>query len=311
MRIAYILAAFCAISVFALNCKDLDQTISAPAVDWEGNAPLYNEMYRDTIITLSGSGIMLIHKGGTGGRIVQPNASTATWSPRKWKILYGNGDRIFGYNLYFMNADGTDSRLVTTAREQYRHALMSPDGQKIAYVSVDSTDIYHVRGMIRVMNPDGTGIYALTSTILGLTTVAWTPDSREVVYTDGDSTEGRINIISLGGSGRRILYHSPASSCEYPSLSTDGVTLAFSNAFGVLGASKIVILDMHTLTCTQLTPGTSLDYHPSWSPDGKQLVYISTTGGSALQPLWRIDVDGQNPVCITTSYNMNFRRPDW
>ncbi|MEM7125488.1 MAG: hypothetical protein AAF702_04125, partial [Chloroflexota bacterium] len=46
------------------------------------------------------------------------------------------------------------------------------------------------------------------------------------------------------------------------------------------------------------------DRHPSWSPDGTQIVFFSTRGGNA--QLWIMDADGRNQRQLT-----NLRNEAW
>ncbi len=57
-----------------------------------------------------------------------------------------------------MNPDGSNQKLVTPSREYFLDAKMSPDAQKIAYISIDTTDAYRNKGKIKVMDPDGNHI---------------------------------------------------------------------------------------------------------------------------------------------------------
>ncbi len=55
--------------------------------------------------------------------------------------------------------------------------------------------------------------------------------------------------------------------------------------------SAIWLLDIGSGASRQLTSGTSRDSSPRWSPDGRQLAFLSTRGGDEAQ-LWVMPVDG-------------------
>ena len=58
------------------------------------------------------------------------------------------------------------------------------------------------------------------------------------------------------------------------------------------GMTDIYEMDMRTQAINRLTHSASIDTSPSYSPDGKQIVFNSDRGGS--QQLYVMDVDGDN-----------------
>jgi TolB protein len=59
---------------------------------------------------------------------------------------------------------------------------------------------------------------------------------------------------------------------------------------------------------TRLTFGTSFDWSPAWSPDGKSLVFQSNRGGDF--DIWVMRADGTNPINLT-KYAGDDIDPDW
>ena len=86
-------------------------------------------------------------------------------------------------------------------------------------------------------------------------------------------------------------------------LSPDGSTLVFE----LLG-------DLYTLPVTggaakRISSGQAYDMQPSFSPDGKQLVFVSDRNGS--ENLWVSDADGSNARALTTGERENYVSPAW
>ncbi len=86
-------------------------------------------------------------------------------------------------------------------------------------------------------------------------------------------------------------------------LSPDGATLVFE----LLG-------DIYTLpasggAATRITSGQAYDMQPGFSPDGKQLVFVSDRNGS--ENVWISDADGSNPRALTTGERENYVSPTW
>ena len=124
-----------------------------------------------------------------GGQNVQP-----AWSPDGTLIAYHSNR---GGGIWVMPARGGVARQV--AAEGSRPAW-SPDGRRIAYQSDEHVDVTpsafgaSAGSTIWVVNPDGTGARAMTSSarpLGGHASPAWTPDGRFIGFTVFDG--GREN----------------------------------------------------------------------------------------------------------------------
>jgi TolB protein len=80
----------------------------------------------------------------------------AAWSPDSRRIAF-HSDRDGEMEIYVMNADGTDTRRLTTNPTDDSYPSWSPDGKRIAFMRV-------VLGHNQVftMNADGSGARRLT-----------------------------------------------------------------------------------------------------------------------------------------------------
>ena len=72
--------------------------------------------------------------------------------------------------------------------------------------------------------------------------------------------------------------------------------------------------DLYTLPitggqATRLTDGMAYDAQPRWSPDGKQIVFVTDRDGS--DDLWVVDADGRNARQITRTDRAMFLSPEW
>ena len=144
---------------------------------------------------------------------------------------------------------------------------------------------------------------------------AFAPDSRSLIINDGGQLE-RVSLVDgskaqipftaevrlpLGalnhpkiredtGAGRARLIQNPAAS-------PDGKRLAFS----ALG--QIYTLDLKRGSQPRrLTHDAFGEFQPSWSPDGRSIVYVRWTARGSGQ-IYRVDADGaQAPVLLTTTF---------
>src|SRR5271168_1058974 len=103
----------------------------------------------------------------------------------------------------------------------------------------------------------------------GPSSVSWSPDSKELVY-------------SMGGS----LWRQTLDSQE-PQQLTDGAGYDYQPDWSPDGkfvvyvsyqkdAMELWILDVASGKVKQMTQGGAVNVEPRWSPDGKQLVWVST-----------------------------------
>jgi Tol biopolymer transport system component len=270
----------------------------------------YNEACRDSIVALDSYGVVIMHKSGSGlRRLLNVGAVSVTWSPNKWKILFSNG-----HELFTMNPDGSNMNKLTIQRELILFAISSPNGQNIAYVAKDTTDVYLSKGWIKVVNVDGNGLRTLTALQPSPNRVTWTPDSKQIIYNGADNSGDGIFMVSIDGTNNHRIYKSPRGFCSFPSLSRDGSRLAI-NQLNDSSTVKIVILDMTSGNVNQITNGSSYDDQPSWSADGEFIIYdraeLNSSSGNWIGPsTWSVDRYGNNNSLVTT-ISQNIYSPCW
>jgi Tol biopolymer transport system component len=83
-------------------------------------------------------------------------------------------------------------------------------------------------------------------------------------------------------------------------LSKDETMVAFSGDIGGVGTTQVFIMKADGTGRTQLTK-TGNNYHPSFSPDGKQLVFYSSRNNQ----LYLINVDGTGETPLTRNGQTN------
>jgi TolB protein len=65
------------------------------------------------------------------------------------------------------------------------------------------------------------------------------------------------------------------------------------------GKSQIWVMDQDGSSQRQLTDGSSSNYMPAVTPDGRKIVFVSDRGGG-MPHLWQMDIDGGNPKQLTS-----------
>ena len=114
--------------------------------------------------------------------------------------------------MYLINVDGTGLRKLIGSHVT---PAWSPDGGKIAFED---------KGMINVINPDGSGRKELPDTKGAQYGPVWSPDSQKIAYYD--SSDSGLYVINADGSGREKLTVGVRGLPEH-AWSPDGQKLAF------------------------------------------------------------------------------------
>ena len=142
-------------------------------------------------------------------------------------------------------------------------ALWSPDGQWIAYEGGDAQ-----QSGIWIIHPDGSAATFLVQTEGSNSplpgqgeTIAWAPDSKQIAYVS--ATPGPETAEATGDPlvFRRYLYRPTAS---------EGFTHYNDNR-----RLHLFVVDIGTKQSRQLTRGTRDEHSIGWSPDGKEISFVS------------------------------------
>ena len=74
------------------------------------------------------------------------------------------------------------------------------------------------------------------------------------------------------------------------------------------GNREIYVIDRGGRNQKRVTVNRVIDRHPTWSPDGKKIAFVSNRNKGYLQ-IWVMDADGWNPVRLTNG--LMDVQPDW
>jgi Tol biopolymer transport system component len=181
------------------------------------------------------------------------------------KIVYSNQDNYQSCDIYVMNIDGTSKLLIIS---NACNPLYSPDGSKIAYISVGEQG----SPQIFTANVDGTDSKQLTETYLpnwdsGFPTYGnydphWTPDGKMIVYVS-EINEGtpEIYIMSSDGSNQKRLTNTERRN-ESPELTFDGKFILFSSNRISNMNSEIFVMNINGKNQKPLTNYYGSDIYP-------------------------------------------------
>jgi Tol biopolymer transport system component len=195
----------------------------------------------------------------------------------------GGGLIAFSANnqIYVMNADGSDLRLLTDGAPgvSNRYPSFSPDGSRLAFVR------YEPKGKgysLSVVGIDGSGLQYLLSSSGALGEPTWSPDGSKIAFIRGQdmTTEGSAYLAPCGSQiyvvdlfTRKDTSLTRGADGTDPSWSPDGTRIAFSSYRD--GNYEIYTMDANGNDVQRLTYTDWAEAEPAWSPNGKQIAYAA------------------------------------
>lgn len=146
----------------------------------------------------------------------------------------------------------------------------------IAYVLVTRQNNHRVYSL-QVADMDGHNAKPLLTSTQPIMSPAWSHDGKRIAYVSFEKIMPRIYIQTIATGQRQCVSDYPGINGA-PAWSPDDKTLALALSKN-LAAPKIYLMDLKNKNLTQITFGFSIDTEPSWSKDGRSLLFTSDRGG--------------------------------
>ncbi|MBT3337205.1 MAG: hypothetical protein HN855_09620 [Anaerolineae bacterium] len=219
--------------------------------------------------------------------------------PAPGKIVFEDSkfydDEADPRDICIMNASGTDFQYLTEDNFNNYRPILSPDGQKIAFLSNrdGGQDLYVMgidgRNTIHLANisADNTGIKYYEEEPF-----SWSPDGNKLVV---DSSEGLI-IISNDGLDKVFLADMPPLSS--PKWSPDGMQILFTAE----DRSDLFVINSDGSNLQSISWGKGSYRYPEWSPNSEEILLYH-------QGITIVDRNGRNDRQINTSVYVGDPQP--
>lgn len=250
--------------------------------------------------------ILVMNADGSGRENLTAGPESDTdpaWSPEGRQLAFVRDGAV-----YLVRADGGGLRRLTTGASP----AWAPDGARLVVSrrTGRGADLYVVRS-------DGSGLRRLTRTAAAESEPEWSPDGRLIAFARATGA-GSTHVYAVrprGGGARRVTAGAVEDSS--PTWSPDSRQLAFVRNDETLGRSRVFVTTvdgkrMRPLVGElQLDPAATFEGGPSWSPDGKRLVFVR--GARLYSDLYVASVDGRFLRRMTDNAvdEVTDRQPAW
>ena len=248
--------------------------------------------------------------------------SSPSWSPDGTKIAYSFGlGRFRGdvTDIYIMDANGANLVNLTQGRKKVNMSpVVSPDGKRIAFASYRDANYE-----IYVMDADGKNPKNLTLHLDDDTSPAWSPDGTKIAFgsrqvREDILTHSDIFVMNADGANRTNITQNPRAYNITPSWSPVGDKIAyaaFSNVdhVGPLNANlDISVMNADGTDAVRLTEDARMNLSPSWSPDGKRIVFVRAHEDDPIYcDIYAMNADGTGLVNLTQTPIVGEFDPSW
>jgi Tol biopolymer transport system component/DNA-binding winged helix-turn-helix (wHTH) protein len=194
-------------------------------------------------------------------------------------------------------ADGA-SRPITLPPRDYSDwcPAFSPDGKSVAFLRASGPGLDEDIYVVPVTGGQGKRL-TFDSRQLG-EGLAWTPDSRDIVFSSWRAGAGTLwRVPASGGSPQRV--EGVGTSAIYPAIALNGQRLAYTSDSGRMSVARVNLSDSKHVTgppqiLLSSKGGLGLS---SFSADGKRLAFESAQSG--YDEIWTAANDGSNPTQLT------------
>jgi len=200
----------------------------------------------------------------TGRGLVRDGAPN--WLPDSQHLIF-NSESDGQVDLVVASLSGSERQAVQVTAADESGATYSQDGKWIAFESDrdGNFEIYKMR-------PDFTTVIPLTKNPARDIAPAWAPDGSFIVFMSNRSN-AEYDLFKMNADGTGVEQLTFGGSNWFPQVAPDGIRVAYHSG------RDIHVLNLKTRQSHRVTYEPQNGMHPTWSPDGRQLAFMTWRNG--------------------------------
>ena len=257
--------------------------------------------------------VYAIEPGGTGLRRLTDDPAQdddAAWSPNGRRVAFASNrahpersceglNPHCDYDIYVMNAEGSNVVRLTGSPASDRDPAWSPDGRRIVFSSTRADEggsgEFH-NSELYTMEADGSAVTRITVHPGVDHQAAWSPDGAAIVFRRAACEFNCLaSLFSIAPDGSGLTELATGSGIAKPNWAPDASRIVFVRD---VGASHFFTMNPDGSDQT-IIPGQHGD--PAWSPDGTRIAF-------GYPGIGHMNVDGSDARTVNTSGG---EKPDW
>lgn len=196
-----------------------------------------------------------------------------------WGQIAFHSKRTGTYQIYTMNADGSNQTQLTFSEDRAAYPIWSPNGKQIVFSVLVGENFDKKNGRlvmdqeVFVMDADGTNQRNLSNNPEYDSFPDWSPDGEQIVFVSSRSRIG-TNLFVMSADGQNVKQITQFKWATGPRWSPDGKRIAFeTDDFEIDRQVYVVDADGRKPWRVSSPKANTAMVLGGWSPDGRQILY--------------------------------------
>jgi len=231
----------------------------------------------------------------------------AFFSSNGTKIIF-ESNRNKNWDIYIMNADGSDQNRLTENDYDDRMPSWHPDGKSILFQSNHSGNF---QLYILKLNSGEVKLIELGAFNFEPEMARFSNDGKQIIFTAKTANENNFNLFQFNIQKQKLnqITFDSTRSVYGSFLPGDEEIIFHSRRDTENKADEIYIQNLQTSAVKRLTQWHKHNFCPSVSPNGQKVAYVTSMEG--IRPeLYFMEIDGKNEQRLTFNANGD-TEPQW
>lgn len=231
------------------------------------------------------------------------------WNENRSELCFIASSSNNSREIYAMGFNSSATVQLTTNNSIESYPNFSPNGLELLFIKGSTLYLADVNGV------NEKSIYTIPSSG-SLSGCSWFPDGSKIIFSVNNLDGNKIYTMNKDGSNVEELVSSE-SLLFNPKVSPNGQRVAYTtreNTFSVDNESHLMTIDVDgsnqkIIKTVKGSIGTVR--HPSWSPDGTRIVFISNDNAINSSTAYIISFDGSDLYRLTSDNSRHINTAIW